>query len=190
MSNLTNVIPVPVVTVVCSEAYANNQLHGVRLPAVDKTVLTDGIQSLLASGPMKQAIKWHILQYEYFHDLVLSAHESLEQIVLVANFLLQHGLLGAALLAHTNNQVDKARHLLQNCYQGSYVHKADFASAYCDAAYGDLLDNCPKFLLSHVDYTGMANVLLATNFFSVWVDDKQHIFEHEDSARGSGGESL
>jgi len=143
--------------------------------------LAKGIQTLLETSPAKKVLNWHVLQYHHFHQLMLSPNESVENIAAIANFLVEQGALGAAILAYTNHQVDKAHHLLDKCHQGDYCSEAAFARAYCDAAFGSLMDGLPDFLIDHFDYHAMGKVLLTTDFFSVWADNQQHIFEHADS---------
>lgn len=58
MCQQTTMPPTPTIVVVCAKAYQNNQLHGCRLPAINKTVITQGIQTLLRTSPLQPATHW------------------------------------------------------------------------------------------------------------------------------------
>lgn len=117
---------------------------------------------------------------------MLHPNESIEQIVSITRLLIQWNNLGAAVLSYTDNQVDNARYLLENHYQGRYRSDIEFAKSYCDHAYGDNWDHYPSLLTCHVDYEQIAKVLFATDFFALWLDEWAHVF----SQQAVDGETL
>lgn len=164
----------PEIYVACLAAYNNGILHGRWIPA---TQGTDGIyqdiHNMLAASPIENAEEWAIHDYSGFGDITLDEYESIESVVNIAEFIVEHGELGTALLSeHT---IDDAQTLLNDCYHGSYDSEVDFAQSIFEECYGDAI---PKNLIYYIDHEAFSRDLFMSDYFSMEAQGRTHVFSH------------
>ena len=171
MSNLK-----PKIYVACLAAYNNGYLHGKWIDADrDVDALREEVNKILAASPIPNAEEFAVHDYEEFGDFCIDEYTGLETISEVANFIAEHDELGAAVLAHTNGSIDEAKTLLEECYHGEHASEEDFAYYWTHEV------DCreiPDYLKYYVDYTAMARDFFISDFFSIEVDHKVHVFSY------------
>jgi antirestriction protein len=118
----------PRIYVACLSAYNNAHLHGAWIDCDrDSDEIMDDIKAMLVASPMPDAEEWAIHDYEGFHGITISEHESLDRLVELAEKLEEHGEAFAAFLDHYNfEDIDD----FEDRYQGCYKNKQDFAEEY------------------------------------------------------------
>jgi antirestriction protein len=94
-------------------------------------------------------------------------------VVLIAQFVHEHGELGAEVLAYYNNDIEDSSYALDNCYQGEYESEEDFAYSLFEDCYP-----IPEYLENYIDYKKAARDLFLSDFMSFEVDHKVHVFSH------------
>lgn len=164
----------PQIYVACLAAYNSGILHGKWINVVpDADEIHAEIQKMLAESPIPNAEEWAIHDYSHFYDICIGEYESIEYLVQIAEFISEHGELGAALLAEYS--IEDAEMLLQDYYQGSYDSEFDFACSIFDECYADSI---PKNLIAYIDYAAFERDLFISDYFSVEVNHKVHVFVH------------
>ena len=158
----------PKIYVACLAAYNNGYLHGEWIDAnQDVDDLYAEIKKILVSSPIPGAEEFAIHDYEGFGDMNIDEYISLEVIASIANFIVEHDDLGAAVLAHTNGDIDEAQQLLDECYHGEYDSEEDFAESFAENTM-----EIPEHLSYYIDYERMARDLFINDFFSIEVNHK------------------
>lgn len=164
----------PKIYVACLAAYNNGYLHGEWIDAhQDVDDLYAEIKKILASSPIPGAEEFAIHDYEEFGDICIDESTSLETVSMIANFVVEHDDLGAAVLAHTNGDINEAQQLLDECYHGEYDSEEDFAESFA----GNTME-IPAHLEYYIDYEKMARDLFINDFFSIKVNYKTHVFSY------------
>jgi antirestriction protein len=149
MSNLK-----PGIYVACLAAYNSGYLHGEWIDAnQDADLLYEEVKKILAASPIPHAEEFAIHDFENFGDVRIEEYTSLETISELANFIVEHDELGAAVLGHTNGNIDEASKLLDECYHGEYTNEEDFAYYWIHEVNGREI---PEFLQHYIDYKAMA----------------------------------
>lgn len=136
----------------------------------------------MALSPEPSSEEFAIHDYEGFGNLHINEYTSLQNIASYAEFINEHGELGAAVLAHTDGDIEEAQQLLDECYHGEHDSEEDFAYYWTHEV------DCreiPKFLQYYIDYKAMARDFFINDFFSLEVNYKVHVLSV--SARRDGG---
>ena len=107
-----------------------------------------------------------------FGSIRLSEYEDLETIVKYAEFIAEHGELGAELLA--DYDFDYAKTLLEDHYHGAYELEVDFAYELFDACYCS--NALPENLSYYFDYAAFARDLFINDYIAVNAEGKVHVF--------------
>jgi len=141
----------PRLYVACLAAYNNGRLHGAWVDATEgpETVYA-AISTMLNASPIPDAEEWAIHDYEGFGELRLGEYCSVERACALAEFIAEHGALGAKLLAHHDEDMQAARAALEDG-AGVYDSVADFARSLSEDV-GDI----PERLAPYIDYEAMA----------------------------------
>jgi antirestriction protein len=160
--------------VACLSAYNNGILHGKWIDVVQAVdAVWKDINQMLASSPMDDAEEWAIHDYSGFEEVRIHEYESVDDIVAIAQFIHEHGKLGAEVLAYYNNDIADAAHALGNCYQGEFASEEDFAQLLFEDCYP-----IPDYLDNYIDYQKVARDLLINDYMSFEVDHKVHVFSY------------
>jgi antirestriction protein len=166
----------PKIYVACLAAYNSGYLHGKWINAhQDTDALFEEVKNILALSPEPSAEEYAIHDYEGFGDLHINEYSSLQNISSYAEFISEHGELGAAVLAHTDGDIEEAQQLLDDCYHGEHDSEEDFAYYWTHEV------DCreiPKFFQYYIDYKAMARDFFINDFFSLEVNRKVHVFSH------------
>ena len=163
----------PQIYVACLAAYNNGILHGRWISAnQDFYEIQDEIRNMLAKSPIENAEEFALHDYEGFGSIRLSEYEDLETIVKYAEFIAEHGELGAELLA--DYDFDYAKTLLEDHYHGAYELEVDFAYELFDACYCS--NALPENLSYYFDYAAFARDLFINDYIAVNAEGKVHVF--------------
>ena len=177
MSNHLNNIALsedkPQIYVACLSSYTNGILYGEWLDATcDVEDIQEQIKQLLAKSPMPGAEEFAIHDCMGFGSLHIEQHESIEEIHEKAHFILEHGELGAAVLAYHGGNLEYATNTLEE-YVDEYESELDYATELFDELY---LHDVPKHVQSYIDYEQFKRDIFIDSYFSLDVKGKCHIF--------------
>ena len=162
----------PKIYAACLASYNNGILHGRWIDAdQDINAIQDEIQNMLKKSPIKRAEEYALHDYEGFGNIKLSEYEDLETVVQYAEFIAEHGELGAELIA--DYDLKYAKVLLDDHYHGAYDSEVDFAYTLFNECYGNAL---PETLSYYFDYKAYARDLFINDFISVDAEGKLHVF--------------
>ena len=169
MSNLE-----PKIYVACLASYNNGRLFGAWISAnQDVDDLYAEVKEMFSASSIPQCDEFAIHDYEGFGDVCISEYTGLEAISEIAKFIVEHDELGAAVLGHTNGDIEEARKLLEECYHGEFASEEDFAYYWIHEV------DCreiPEHLEYYIDYRAMGRDFFVNDFFSIEVNRKVHVF--------------
>ena len=169
MSNLE-----PRIYVACLAAYNNGYLHGKWIDAnQDADLLYEEIKEMLSTSPIPKAEEFAIHDFEGFDEIRLSEYTELEAVSEIANFIVEHDELGAAVLSHSKGNIGEAQKLLDECYYGEHDSEEDFAFYWLHEVE---CREIPVYLQYYVDYKAMARDVFVNDFFSIELNHKIHVF--------------
>ncbi len=140
----------PRIYVACLASYNAGILHGKWINVIDIDSIWKEINTLLADSPEEDAEEWAIHDYEGFGALSLSEYESIEQVHALAEFIEEHGEMGAALLSHYGSNLEDASTALEN-YLGTYESLEDYARELTEET-----TQIPEQLTFYINYEAMA----------------------------------
>lgn len=142
----------PRIYVACLAAYNNGCLHGRWIDAsAGEEAIFDAVQVMLADSPEPNAEEWAIHDYEGFCGCQLGECASFAIVAALAEFIEEHGALGAKLYEHFSSDLDAARAAFDD-YAGEYQSAADFAETLHD----DLGTEIPASLTYYIDWAALA----------------------------------
>ena len=140
--------------VACLAAYNNGYLHGQWIDAtLGEDAIWDQINEVLKTSPMPDAEEWAIHDYEGFEGLNISEYEGIQNVVEKAEFIEEHGRLGAELATYYGD-METARKALGDDYAGVYKSLAEFAEELTHQT-----TQIPDSLQYYIDYERMARDL-------------------------------
>jgi antirestriction protein len=159
--------------VACLAAYNNGYLHGRWIDATNGAcVIQDEINEMLATSPIPDAEEWATHDYEGFEGLSLSEYEGITSICEKAEFIEEHGSLGALLAEHFGGDIDEAQKALEDQYAGSYKSLADFAEELIEQT-----TIIPDALQYYIDYERMGRDMAVSDVFTIEAAfDEIHVF--------------
>ncbi len=99
----------PRIYVACLAAYNNGYLHGRWINATTPDEIMDKVRAMLAASPLPDADEWAIHDYEGFEGASLSEYASFETVCALAEFISEHGRLGAKVHRHYGDDLEQAR---------------------------------------------------------------------------------
>lgn len=165
---------IPRIYVACLAAYKNGTLHGTWIDLVntDPDAILAEVEAMLQASPVPNAEEWALHDYEGFAGVRLSEWEDFEQVHAMAQFIAQHGRLGAKLIAHVGD-AELAQAVMSDGYAGCYDTLADFAQELTE----DTIE-IPEELRYYIDYERMARDMeLNGEVFTIeTAHDETHIF--------------
>ena len=140
----------PRIYVACLASYNAGTLSG---RWIDATLGVDGInaeiQAMLKASPEPFAEEYAIHDYEGFEWAEISEYCGVEQVARLAEFIEEHGKLGAELLNHFGGDMGEAEAAFEN-YAGEYLSLADFAEDLTGET-----TQIPESLVNYIDYEAM-----------------------------------
>lgn len=164
----------PLIYVACLAAYNSGRLYGAWIDATqDAGNIHQDILEMLSNSPVVGAEEWAIHAFKGFECFGISENESLESISRKANFIVQHGELGAELASYYGGNLEDTERALIEEYRGSYESELDYATSVFDDVY---LDSVPEPIKSYIDYERFARDLFIGDCFSLEVQGKTHVF--------------
>ena len=116
----------PRIYVACLAAYNNGCLHGRWIDATTPDEIMAEVRAMLAASPLAGAEEWAIHDYEGFEGASLSEYASFDTVCALAEFIGEHGRLGAKVYGYFGNDLDAAVAAFED-YAGEYRSAADFA---------------------------------------------------------------
>ena len=158
--------------VACLAAYNNGILHGAWIDAVqDVDAIHSGIRDMLAASPIKNAEEYAIHDYEGFGGVHICEYHGIASLVAYAEFIDEHGKLGAELINYFNDFPD-AREAMDNRYHGEFASIAEFAQQLTEET-----GNIPQHLESYIDYERMGRDLEMDDVLAIETGHEEvHVF--------------
>lgn len=145
----------PRIYVACLAAYNNGRLHGAWVDAGQgEDHIWQGVREMLAASPDAHAEEWAIHDYDGFEDARISEHASFEHVCALAEFISQHGTLGAKLYNHFAEDLRQACTAFED-YAGEYTSLAEFAEQLTE----DTGPEIPDRLQHYIDWQAMGRDL-------------------------------
>jgi len=175
MIRKTPTSPEPRIYVACLAAYNNAELHG---GWIDATQGAEGIraeiQEVLRTSPEPDAEEYAIHDYVGFGSVSLHEYEDIDHVAELAEFIDDHGPLGAELVSHAGS-IDDARRMLEDNYAGCYESLSHFAEDFLEET--GQLDAVPEHLRGYIDFASYGRDLdLSGELETVEVDGELHLF--------------
>lgn len=141
----------PRIYVACLAAYNAGHLHGCWIDAIqDAEDIQDDINAMLKGSPIPDAEEYAIHDYENFANVRIHEFSGIDEVAQLAAFIDERGTLGAAVLAHCDNDLDRAEAAFDD-YVGEHRSLADFAQELTEDT-----TEIPRSLAGYIDYEAMA----------------------------------
>ncbi|MDB2437144.1 antirestriction protein ArdA [Hellea sp.] len=158
--------------VACLASYNNGILHGEWICAESGLEhIQSKVRLMLKASPVEGAEEYAIHDYEGFEGIQLSEYEGFGQIVEYAEYLNEHGTLGAKLVEHYGN-LDDANTALSDHYAGHYSSVAEYAEQITEET-----TTIPQSLTYYIDYEKMARDMEVNDIVAVETNfEEVHIF--------------
>jgi antirestriction protein len=138
--------------VACLAAYNNGILHGAWIDAAqDADSLRADVAAMLAKSPIPHAEEYAIHDYEGFEGIRIEEYTGIDRISEIAEFLSEHGNLGAAVASYFGDDLEDARRALDDRYNGCFHSLADFAQDITEQTM-----TIPDNLIFYIDWQKMA----------------------------------
>jgi antirestriction protein len=118
--------PRPRVYVACLAAYNAGCLHGCWIEVGEPDQMRAAVRAMLAASPEPGAEEHALHDHEGFEGAALSEWMGFDALCALADFIVEHGPLGAALYRHFGEDMDAAMAAFGN-YAGMYRSLAEFA---------------------------------------------------------------
>ena len=160
--------------VACLASYNNGHLHGAWIDVVpDAWAIWTSIQAMLAASPIADAEEYAIHDYEGFGGVRIAETTGIETLTALAEFIAEHGAVGAALLEYYGNDLDEARDAMEDRYLGSYPSVADYFQEVTEV---DV--RVPQALQFYIDWEAMArDAEMSSDVFTVRMGHNEvHVF--------------
>ena len=163
----------PRIYVACLAAYNNGRLHGRWIDATTPDEIWREVSAMLRASPEPHAEEWAIHDYEGFEGANLSEYASFETVCALADFIEEHGELGAKLMSHFGDDLAEARAAFED-YAGKYRSAADFA----EQLHEDTVTEIPESLRYYIDWQALARDMALNGEIMVFQTgfDEVHIF--------------
>jgi antirestriction protein len=159
--------------VACLAAYNNGHLHGAWIEATSPDEVRDKVRAMLAASPEPDGDEWSIHDYEGFEGCTISEYASFATVCALADFIREHGTLGAKLYRNFGDDITQAEAAFED-YAGSYHSAADFA----EELIRDSGTEIPAALDYYIDWTALARDMALNGEIMVFQTgfDEVHIF--------------
>ncbi len=166
----------PRIYIACLAAYNSGKLHGSWIDATQgMDCLQEEIQELLKKSPIPNAEEWAIHDHEGFGSCSITENGDLESICEKAEFIAEHGELGAEILSNFHGCLDDAQEAMEDNYHGEHDSELDYATELFDEIY---LHDVPKFVQGYIDYESFCRDLFLDGHYSIRIGHKVHVFSN------------
>lgn len=143
-------VTIPKIYVACLAAYNNGILHGAWIDATqDPEVIREEIELMLAQSPIQPAEEYAIHDIDNFEGLNIGEYASLKKVSEIAQFIEQHGKLGAKYLE--NYGIDYYQSAIDN-FEDSYIGVYSSLEEYAEEVYSEAFSSVPDNLKCYIDY--------------------------------------
>jgi len=163
----------PRLYVACLAAYNNGYLHGRWIDATTPDEIWEQVRAMLAASPIPEAEEHAIHDYEGFESCNISEYASFETVCDLADFIAEHGALGAKLYRHFGDDLEQARAAFED-YAGEYRSAAEFA----EQLHEDSGTEIPPSLQYYIDWQALARDMALNGEIMVFQTgfDEVHVF--------------
>ena len=141
----------PRIYVACLAAYNHGCLHGRWIDATTPGEIMAEVRAMLAASPIPDAEEWAIHDHDGFEGAQLSEYASFETVSDLADFIKDHGRLGALVHRHVGDDLAQARAAFDD-YAGAYASRSDFA----ETLHRDTGTVIPSALEHYIDWSALA----------------------------------
>lgn len=142
----------PRIYVACLAAYNSGYLHGAWIDAAQEPwSIYDDVKAMLAASPIAGAEEWAIHDIEEFGGVRIEEYSGFERVSTLANFIAEHGEIGAALLDYYNGDLEEAKEAITDRYMGEHSSLADYVQELTEET-----TTIPQPLRYYIDYRAMA----------------------------------
>lgn len=164
----------PRIYAACLAAYNNGHLHGAWINAnQDAMAIYAEIAAMLKASPIADAEEAAIHDHEGFEGVEIGEFTGIDRVSALAEFIAEHGRLGAELVNHFGGDMGEAREALEHRYHGCYASPADYAEDFTNDT-----TQIPEALRYYIDWKAMARDWdLSGDIFTIetaW--DEVHVF--------------
>lgn len=128
---------------------------------------------MLDESPVAHAEEWAIHDYEGFHSYRLEEYSSFKTVSKVAEFLMEHGSLGAVLLSIFNNDIVEAETAMRDSYAGVYKSLGEYAEEVITQT-----ETIPANIVLYVDFDGIGRDMeMSGDIYTIeTAHDEVHVF--------------
>lgn len=140
----------PRIYVACLAAYNNAKLHGRWIEATTPEDIQIQVRKMLAVSPEPLAEEWAIRDHEGFEGCDLSEYASFQTVCELADFIEEHGEIGAKIYEYFGGDLSDARAAFDD-YAGEYASKAEFAEQLFDETGAEI----PASLQYYIDWKSL-----------------------------------
>ncbi len=163
----------PRLYVACLAAYNAGLLHGRWIDVTTPDELWAQVSAMLRESPVEGAEEHAIHDYEGFEGAPVSEYASFEDVCALAEFIAEHGALGAKVYRHVDEELDLAIAAFDD-YAGEYKDAAHFAEEFTRESGTQI----PEALQYYIDWEAMArDLVLNGEIFVIETGfDEAHIF--------------
>ena len=164
----------PRIYAACLAAYNNGILHGAWIDAdQEEADIRAEIDLMLKRSPIPNAEEFAIHDHDGFAGVEVSEFATVARVVRLAGFISERGVLGAAVLAQFDGDLDEAERALEDGYLGCYPSLADYLQELTEETTA-----IPEALRYYIDWEAMArDAALSGGVFTVEIaHDEVHVF--------------
>jgi antirestriction protein len=141
----------PRLYVACLASYNAGTLHGAWIDVTTPDEIWTQVSAMLRASPEEGAEEWSIHDFEGFEGAPVSEYASFEDVCALADFIVEHGALGAKVFRHVGEELDLAIASFDD-YAGAYKDAAHFAEEITRETGTEI----PKALEYYIDWEAMA----------------------------------
>ncbi|MEM6898159.1 MAG: antirestriction protein ArdA [Pseudomonadota bacterium] len=141
----------PRIYVACLAAYNAGFLHGEWINVTTPEEILAAVKTMLRASPMRNSDEWAIHDYEGFEGASIAEYASFETVCDLADFIIEHGVLGAELLRYFGGDLEGARTAFED-YAGEFNSAAEFA----EQLHEDIGTEIPDSLRNYIDWDALA----------------------------------
>jgi len=174
MTKSSTVVLNPKIYVACLASYTKGIFYGawITLNQPLKDVFAQ-IRHLLDNSPMPGAEEGAVIDFEGFGSLGIGEYASITLIHEQAQFIIEHGKLGAELLAYYAGNLEEATEALDDYYVGRYESELIYAIHLFEECY---LHNIPESAQAYIDYQKFCRDIFLVDYFSLSINSSAHVF--------------
>lgn len=152
-------------------SYNNGTLHGVWIDATQGVdSIWQEVSQMLLTSPAECAEEWAIHDHDGFGGIHISEYENFDTIAEYAEFIEEHGDLGAKLISYYGD-FDDAKAALSDLYAGEYDSLSDYAEQLTEKT-----TQIPETLRSYINYEKMARDLAINDVLTIEDGHSVHVF--------------